>query len=307
MDRVREPPLRAHPQSLRPRPNRGRLIRRRGRDRGLGRLALRPRQRHRRLDPHPGLLLRRLRPQVVAGARCRRPGSGRWPTGESARLLGVGTARSARGGPDAGARDRSPGPDGAIRSVGEVELGDPAEVRARRDAGARQRALLAATRLARAVRGQGASRRSPRGGGRHAWSASRCRRMRRDGRAVPRRARGRRCCAASRPAGRAGAAPLTWRTTLRRGGDHTVATRFLLTAERLTARLPERRTRRLLEAGTRVRRGAPGDDRRRRAASPLDARRGAAARSHGRPDLVGGRHGDRSTSPACRSRRSRSA
>ena len=46
-----------------------------------------------------------------------------------------------------------------------------------------------------------------------------------------------------------GAAPLTWRTTIRRGGDHTVATRFLLTAERLTARVPERRTRSLLEPG----------------------------------------------------------
>jgi fatty acid amide hydrolase 2 len=46
-----------------------------------------------------------------------------------------------------------------------------------------------------------------------------------------------------------GVAPLTWRTTWRRGGDHTVATRFLLTAERLTTRMPERRTRRALETG----------------------------------------------------------
>jgi len=46
----------------------------------------------------------------------------------------------------------------------------------------------------------------------------------------------------------AGASRLTWRAALRRGGPHTVATRVALVAERLAARVPQRRARRLVAA-----------------------------------------------------------
>jgi fatty acid amide hydrolase 2 len=46
----------------------------------------------------------------------------------------------------------------------------------------------------------------------------------------------------------AGAEPFRWRAALRRGGDHTVTTRVLLVVERLAARVPERRTRRVMAA-----------------------------------------------------------
>jgi fatty acid amide hydrolase 2 len=46
----------------------------------------------------------------------------------------------------------------------------------------------------------------------------------------------------------AGAEPFRWRAALRRGGDHTVTTRVLLVVERLAARMPERRARRVMAA-----------------------------------------------------------
>jgi fatty acid amide hydrolase 2 len=49
-----------------------------------------------------------------------------------------------------------------------------------------------------------------------------------------------------------GAAPLTFRSSLRRGGDHTVALRLMLNAQRLSERLPERRNQRLIEKGRRI-------------------------------------------------------
>jgi len=49
-----------------------------------------------------------------------------------------------------------------------------------------------------------------------------------------------------------GAEPLTWRSTFRRGGDHTVALRMMLSAQRLTDRLPDKRNQRLIAAGRRI-------------------------------------------------------
>lgn len=46
----------------------------------------------------------------------------------------------------------------------------------------------------------------------------------------------------------AGAEPLTWRSALRRGGPHTVATKLTLLAELLAARTPAGRTRRVMAA-----------------------------------------------------------
>jgi hypothetical protein len=45
-----------------------RLVRRRGGGDGGGHRALRPRQRRRRLDPHPGVQLRPVRPEAVRAA-----------------------------------------------------------------------------------------------------------------------------------------------------------------------------------------------------------------------------------------------
>ena len=78
----REPPLRAHAQPLGPGPHAGRVQRRRRRRGGRGHVPDGPRQRRRRLDPHPRLVLRPRRPQaqprprpplgaVVAGRRRR--------------------------------------------------------------------------------------------------------------------------------------------------------------------------------------------------------------------------------------------
>ena len=69
LDRDREPPVRPHEQRLQRQAHGRWLVGRRGRGRRLGRLAARARRRHRRLDPHPRLLQRRLWPEAVARDR----------------------------------------------------------------------------------------------------------------------------------------------------------------------------------------------------------------------------------------------
>ncbi len=92
-------------QPIRRRPDRRRIVGRRGRGRGLRRLAVRDRLRHRRLDPRARALLRRVRAQAIA-----RPGAQHRPLpadarGEADADARHRSARATRRGPDAAAAD----------------------------------------------------------------------------------------------------------------------------------------------------------------------------------------------------------
>ena len=137
----REPPLRAHAQPLGPGPHAGRVQRRRRRRGGRGHVPDGPRQRRRRLDPHPRLVLRPRRSQaqprarpppgaVVAGRRRRgrrvldrgrqRRGAGRHQRPRSAGLVQRARPRPPvrrGGGRRAGAAAHRPGGDGAARAA----------------------------------------------------------------------------------------------------------------------------------------------------------------------------------------------
>ena len=177
------------------------------------------------------------------------PGTGHWPvaTGESAGMIGWGPITRR-------AEDLMPalrtiaGPDGVDPLVDEVELGDPADVDL---AGLRvlvseQSSLRPVSRELLAARERAAGALAAAGAEIERVPIKAMRRM-----VEP-------YLAHLSDGGAAklvdmltaeGVVPLTWRDSLRRGGDHTVATRFLLTAERLTARVPEKRTRKAIDAG----------------------------------------------------------
>ena len=177
------------------------------------------------------------------------PQTGHWPvaTGESARLVVWGPlARRAE--------DLMPllrtiaGPDGRDPLVGDVQLGDPAEVSLSglRVLVSEHSSLRPVSKELVAARERAAAALAEVGARVERISLRRMRRMVEpylaalaDGGAAR----------VVDVLGEQGVVPLTWRATVRRGGDHTVATRFLLTAERMTGRLPERRTRRALETG----------------------------------------------------------
>ena len=177
------------------------------------------------------------------------PGTGHWPvaTGEAARMVVWGPlARRAE--------DLMPllraiaGPDGVDPLVGEVTLADPAELSldGLRVLVSEQTSLRPISRELLDARERAAGALAASGARVERVAIKAMRRM-----VEP-------YLAALSDGGAArivdllaaeGVVPLTWRSSLRRGGDHTVATRFLLTAERLTGRLPEKRTQRALAAG----------------------------------------------------------
>ena len=128
LDRVVEPRLGPHRQRLRPEPDGGRIVRRRGRRRRRGLRADRPWHRHRRLDPAAGVLQRRVRPQADAAASSPTAATTRAPNERGHRpLLGSRPAGAPRGGPDAVPAHRRGARDGIDGTARDVELGDPAE------------------------------------------------------------------------------------------------------------------------------------------------------------------------------------
>ena len=255
VDRVRQPRLRPHPQRVRPAPHRRRLLGRRGRGGRLGRLAVRARLRHRRLDPPARVLQRRLRPQAVARPRAQhRPvpeHRGRGRVHAHAR-----PARAPRRGPDAGDADhRRPRRRWTERCV-ERELGDPADVDL-----ATLRVLVADdASLVPAARSCATPATAPPTRSQHAGRAHReglAQAAPPRARDLPRRARRRRRRLARRAArptpACSRAAPRQLVDAARGRGDHTLARPHHAALERLNRHMPEARIRKAVEAARALR------------------------------------------------------
>ena len=175
------------------------------------------------------------------------PGTGHWPVATGAPTQMIGWGPIARRAEDLMPALRTiAGPDGVDPLVEELDLGEPAEVslEGMRVLISEQSSLRPVSRELLAARERAAGALAAAGAELERVPIKAMRRMVEpylamlsDGGAV----RLADVLAAE------GVITLGWRASLRRGGDHTVATRFLLAVERLSGRVPERRTRQALD------------------------------------------------------------